>query len=147
VTVRTWITISVIAAAALGGAFAVRLFRPIEAPALVARAGEVRLPAIDRGSCWPQGDTTPRCRPPAATGPGQGPRLDAQGRIDVFAAYPVQPEDGEIKIVDTASSRPLKTLEYTDRVDYDLPPGRYVLEVEGRYGEDAYVRYAFGFRV
>lgn len=151
-TVRAWFTISAIAAIALGAAFAWRLFRPIEAPELVVRSGDVRLSALHLESCWPQGSGEPRCLtndtdPADRARSGDGADVPAAGRFEVFAAYPVQPADGRVLIQDARTGDVIDRSDFDDIVDYDVGPGDYVLRVEARWEQDAFVRYAFPFTV
>ena len=138
-TVRTWVTISVLAMTALAIAVVVRLMQPAPVPEILARVGEVRIEGTLVSSCWPQRGGETVCKdnedaddPARATIPGEG-RLR-------FAAYPVEPKDAEIVFAG-------KTYEWEDDINYELDPGRYAISVNADYGEGNRVRYAFSLRV
>ncbi len=150
-TVRVWLTISAVALVALGTAFALRVFSPLEAPELVVtvegRAESVRLPGVHEGSCWGQQDGELRCVDPDPDLPGDPPTVPASGRMRIVAAFPVQPDEGTVRILEQPGGDIAFETELDDRIDYDgLEPGDYVLRVEGRYPDGAFVRYAFPMR-
>lgn len=140
-TVRSWITISVLVLVALGAAFTVRVLSPIRAPALLASVEGRRLPAVDRGSCWAQRNGELRCVD--ATGGSPKPvEVPASGRIRIVAAYPVQPDQGSLVILGPRGDVVLEH-RWTDALDYRLEPGRYRLKADARYPDGAYVRAEF----
>lgn len=148
-TVRTWVTLSVLVVLALGAAAAVFFFSPISHPELLATYGEdqTRLEGRFDGACWPQRGNELRCRrPPEDRSLPDGPVLLASGEIRLLAVFPVQPDDGTIRIVD-ANGREALEEEWRGELPYELTPGSYVLEAEARYEGGAYVRYRFPFQV
>ncbi len=145
-TVRAWFTISALCLLALGAAAATRFFAPIEPPELMARVADQRLHGVHAGSCWPQRNGSPRCETTDGEHP-EAPTIPPGGSIRIVSLYPVQPDRGSVRVVETGSGEAVLRETWTDRLSYELDPGRYRLEVEARYGENAYVRYAFGFTV
>lgn len=150
-TVRAWFTISAVALVALGIAFALRVFSPLGAPELLVTvegtADSVRLPGVHEESCWVQRDDELRCVDPDPQLPGDPPSVPRTGRMRIVAAFPVQPDEGTVRVVERSSGRVAFESELDDRIDYELAPGRYVLRVEARYPDDAFVRYAYPLRV
>ena len=145
-TVRTWFTISAVAALALVATFALRAFRPIPPPELLARVDDTRIEGVYDGSCWPQSEGDLRCEDRDADVSGaSGPRVPAEGMMRFIAAYPVQPAGGTLEIVDAESGATIVRDGYAESVPYELEPGRYAVMVEARYPDDAYVRYVFAF--
>lgn len=65
----------------------------------------------------------------------------------IIAIYPVQPDRGSVRVIESRTGDTVLRETWTDRLSYELDPGRYRIELEARYGDNAYVRYAFGFRV
>jgi len=146
VTVRAWFTISAIVVAALFAAVALKLFAPVSAPAVTARAGSIRLPGRLDAACWPRAGCS-RGR----HGSSEVATLPGTGRIRVVVQYPVQPKNGYIRISSAghvivragwSGSRTKPTV-----VSYDLPPGRYSVLAYADYTKTAHVRYIFDFRV
>jgi hypothetical protein len=144
VTVRTWITISILTLVALFAAAGVKIFTPLRPPALLAGVGRVRLHGVARGACWPQRSDALRCE--GASGE-RAPRaaLPRSGVMHVVAAYPFQPDAGSLRI--DRGSRPVVDSAWTGDLRYELEPGTYVLHAEARYKRGAYVRYDFAFRI
>ena len=144
-TVRAWITISVLVLLALAAAVTIRVLSPIPAPALFASAGRTRIEGVFRGSCWTQGGGKLHCRQ-GERGARSGPAVPASGTLRVLAAYPVQPERGTLRIT-SSSGRVVHEGTWSDRVAYSLDRGSYILAADARYGGRAYVRYDFPFVV
>lgn len=147
-TVRTWVTISVVVLVALGAAFLFRVLSPIRPPAILVTASDVRLDGTYRGSCWPQRGGDLRCEEPNREPPeGPGARIPLSGEIRVVVAFPSQPDETRLRFVDRRSGSLAfeAALEDTE-ARYRLDPGTYLIEVEARYGEEAFVRYAFPTR-
>lgn len=146
-TVRAWITISVVLLVALTVATVAFFLRPSRPPELLASVPDARLEGSLVASCWPQRGGGLGCteeRPPAEQEPPVIPRA---GDIRVIAAFPIQPEDGSARIVDAGTGREEASVDgWKERIAYELPPGRWRLEAEARYPEGAYVRYSFPFR-
>lgn len=143
-TVRTWITLSVLILVALSVAIVVRLLAPVEAPPILVRSGDVRLDGSLVESCWPQRGGDLRCE--------EGGRfatevrtIRPEGELRVIVAYPAQPEDGSIEIVRDGGGK--KTYDWDDEVSYDLEPGTYSITARAEYPLDAHVVYRFGFSI
>jgi hypothetical protein len=142
-TVRTWITLSVLILVALSVATVVRLLTPV-VPEVVARSGETHLDGTLIETCWPQRGGDLRCE--KGDDRGEVVAVEADGTFNVIVVYPAQPDEGRLQI-----RRGGKTVVDTDdwerELDYDLEAGTYELIAEGRYPEDAFVRFRFAFRV
>lgn len=149
-TVRVWLTISAVALVALGIAFGLRVFSPLEAPELVVTVEgtdeSVRLPGTHEASCWVQRDGELRCVEPDRDLPDGSPAVPTSGRMRIVAAFPVQPDEGMVRIVEGRGGATAFEAELDDRIEYELEAGRYVLHVEARYPDGAFVRYAFPLR-
>jgi hypothetical protein len=144
-TVRAWFTISAVALGVLTVAFLIWLTGPSRAPRLVASAGNVRLQGSPAGSCWPARSGKLSCsREPRRRGPAT--RIAPSGTIRVFADFPVQPEDGSVRILRGDGSVASES-KWTDRLPYSLEPGSYDLIAEGRWRRGAFVRYDFALAV
>lgn len=141
-TVRAWFTISALVLAALAAAFVFRLFAPVPAPEVVARAGEVRLDGEMRETCWPQRGGDVRCRRGDAD--PRGGTLPGRGTLRMIVTFPTQPEDGYVSIT---GPEDLRVDGWRRNVAYDLPPGDYEMTAQATYPGDAFVRYAFRFSV
>jgi hypothetical protein len=143
-TVRTWITISVAVLVALSVAVVVQFLRPVPAPAIVVHAGDVRLDGEVDESCWPQRNGKLRCVE-------HEPRLSAQtidgnGSFRIVFAYPGEPKTGEITISDSKQNEVLGS-GWKRTLRYDLPPGSYTMTARAGDPDEAFVRYAFAFKV
>lgn len=147
VTVRTWFTISALVLVALAVAAVVRIVSPLPAPRLLATASGRPLEGAPVASCWPQRSGDLRCLRSDDGPPADATPVPADGRLRIIADFPVQPVEGVIRLVDTATDEAVIDGAFTDRIDYDLQPGRYLLRVEARWGEGAFVRYAFALAV
>jgi hypothetical protein len=145
-TVRTWITLSVLVVLALGAAFAVRFLSPIRPPDLLVRTDDTPLRGVLVEFCWQQRDGELRCEERTDVEPPDGPSVPAEGELRLLAAFPVQPEGGTIRIADEDGDTELRS-EWTDELPYDLDPGDYTLEAEARYPDGAFVRYVFAFSI
>jgi hypothetical protein len=144
VTVRTWITISVAVLVALCVAVVVQFLRPVPAPAIVVHAGDVRLDGELDESCWPQRNGKLRCV-------DHEPRLGAQtidgnGSFRIVFAYPGDPKTGEIMISDSSGDEILGS-GWKRTLRYDLPRGSYTMTARAGDPDEAFVRYAFAFKV
>lgn len=149
-TVRVWLTISAVALVALGIAFALRVFSPLEAPELIVtvegRTESVRLPGVHEESCWEQRDGELRCVDPDPELPEGPPAVPVSGRMRIVAAFPVQPDEGTVRIIEQREGDIGFEAELDDRIAYELEEGHYVLRVEASYSDGAFVRYAFPLR-
>lgn len=146
-TVRTWVTISVLVLVALAVAVAVRVASPIRPPGLIATAAGQRLDGSPLAACWPQRSGKPRCERHNAEDV-IAVAVPGSGAIRVIAAYPIQPRAGTLRIARRGQTQPEVAAAWTDKLPYDLAPGRYTLRAEARYADkNAYVRWEFGFVV
>lgn len=141
-TVRAWFTISAVVLVVLTGAVTYRLLAPVSTPAILARAGDVRLEGEHVYSCWPQRGGRPKCERSKAT-----PRavvVPRSGKLRVVVAYPVQPDSWQLTIANSE-----RTVIFTEShdLDYELGPGSYRMDVQARYPDDAFVQYHFRFKV
>lgn len=143
-TVRTWITISVVAMLALGIAAGVRFLSQPGPPAILARAGAERLEGRLEAWCWPKRGGEVRCGREDDEAP-RAERIPRTGSIRVIVAFPAQPAEGALVI--ERSGQVVERSGWTDELEYRLTPGRYRLVANARYGDGAYVRYSFPFRV
>ena len=143
-TVRTWITLSLLLLVAMTVAVFVRFLAPVDAPPVLARVGDERIEGVLDEACWPQRGGELRC-----TEGDEGPRAEGtlpdEGTMRLIVAYPAQPEEGRIEIV-RGGDRVLRT-DWDDEIDYELDRGTYTMTADARYPEDAFVRYRFAFRV
>lgn len=144
-TVRAWLTISAVVLVVLGAAAAWRFLQPVEPPAVLARAGDVRLEGTFDGGCWPQRGDELRCHE-AERAAAETARVAGDGSFSIVVAFPAQPDEGYVQIGERGGRR-LQRAEWTRRLPYRLAPGLYELVAEARYGAGAYVRYRFPFRV
>lgn len=144
-TVRAWVTISVLALAALAAAFVVRVVSPIPAPEIVASVGGDRLPGRADASCWPQRGDRLRCREGDGGDPGRTV-IARSGSLRVFVNFPVQPDSGTLEVRDAEDAVVLKEA-WRPRLRYALEPGRYELTADARYPRKAFLRWRFGFRI
>jgi hypothetical protein len=143
-TVRTWITLSVAVLVALSVAVVVQFLRPVPAPAIVVHAGDVRLEGEMDESCWPQRNGKLRC---VDEEPHPSPRtIPGDGSFRIVFAYPGEPKNGQITIDDTGGEHIL-TSGWKRTLPYDLPPGSYTMTARAGDPDEAFVRYAFAFRV
>jgi hypothetical protein len=143
-TVRAWVTISVVVLVVLTGATVYQFTRPLPAPPVLVRSGDVRLEGRNVISCWPQRNERLRC---AGSDAELGARtVPSKGTFHLIVAYPVQPSKGQISL-----ARGRKTLLYRDEwvrtLRYDLDPGEYTLDVQAGYPADARLHYIFDFKV
>jgi hypothetical protein len=145
VTVRTWLTISALALLALGIAVAVRFTSQPDPPPILARAGEVRLEGTMEAACWPDRGNEVRCREGSDEARPPARAIPPAGSIRLIVAFPVQPERGQIRILRDGDV--VNEGGWTERVAYDLEPGRYELVAEARYEQSTYVRWRFPFAV
>ncbi len=140
-TVRTWFTISALVLAALAAAFVFRLFATIPAPEIVVRVGDDRIEGSVAAYCWPQ-RTGLKCddQDPHAT---RTHRIPASGSMRFIVTYPVQPDEGRVTIRDAETGESVLTRDWTGRLRYELPAGRYTIDARADYPDEAYVRYVF----
>lgn len=147
-SVRAWFTISAAVLLLLGGAFVLRLFSPIQPPAILARASDEELDGVYVRSCWHQRRGNLSCQ--AADGAGLPASdttvIDRRGKMRIVAAYPVQPKEGTLEI-ETEKGKTVIEAPWLRELNYSLEPGIYVLTAEAKYGRGAYVRYVFRLRV
>jgi hypothetical protein len=141
VTVRAWFTISALVLAALAAAFAFRLFSSIPAPEIIVRVGEDRLDGALVAYCWPQRTGTECVRQDAD--PARAEQIPASGSMRFIVTYPVQPDEGRLTFRDAETGESIVTSDWTGRLPYELPPGRYTIDARADYPDDSYVRYVF----
>jgi hypothetical protein len=145
-SVRAWFTISALALFFLAVAFAFQLYGPVRPPAIVARAGTVRLEGTLAKACWPQRNghakcvSTKRARIIDRTVP-------AAGTLHVVVAYPFKPKTGTVRITSRDGKTVVASSGWKEDVPYRLPPGTYTLETDAQYGGGTYVVYDFGLMV
>jgi len=145
-TVKAWMTISVVVLALLGGTAAYRFLAPLQPPELLATAGDVRLEGSRRAYCWPERRAErPRCR--RSGGNDAAVAMPRWGRIRVVAAYPVSPKGGFLELRRQGGEVVQRVDGLDEPISYDLAPGRYELTAEARYSASAYVRYSFAMKV
>jgi hypothetical protein len=125
---------------ALAVAFAFRLFASIPAPEIIVRVGEDRLEGAPVAYCWPPGTDLKCDRHDAESIKTQ--RIAAEGTMR-FLVYPVPPNEGRVTIRDAETGESILTSNWTERLAYELPVGRYTIYARADYPEDAYVRYVF----
>ncbi len=143
-TVRTWITLSVLILVALSVATVARMLAPVPHPPVLARSGDVRLEGELVEACWPQRGGDLRCE-------DDGERSDPitirrEGELRIVVAYPAQPEEGSV-VVRRDGTDVISENDWEDEIGYELDPGTYELITEARYPQDAFVRYRFAFQV
>ena len=141
-TVRAWFTISALVLAALAAAFAFRLFASIPAPEVIVRVGDERLEGAEAAYCWPQRSGL-ACKEEEDAEPERSVEILRSGSMRFIVTYPVQPSQGRITVRDAETGEAVLRREWTGRLRYDLPPGRYTIDARADYPEDAYVRYVF----
>lgn len=141
-SVRAWFTISAAVLVLLGGAVVYRLLAPVPTPEILGRSGDVRLEGQHLASCWPQRGGPLRCR--ESRGSPELTDVAGRGTLRFLVAYPAEPEEWQITV---ARDRRTALVEDEARFTYDLEPGRYDVDVQARYPEDAFVQYRFAFRV
>ena len=138
-TVRTWVTLSVLVLVALTIAVFVRLRQPAPVPEILARVGDTRITGELVSSCWPQSGGETVCKDaPDGSAPRPVP-VPEEGRLR-FVAYPVEPRDAVIELAGT-------TYDWDDDIDYELDSGEYEISLEADYGGGNRVSYAFAIRV
>lgn len=145
-SVRAWFTISALALFFLAVAFAFQIYGPVRPPAIVARAGTVRLEGTLVKACWPQRNGHAKC---VAT---KRPRVidrtvPGAGTLRIVVAYPFKPKSGTIRITSRDGTTVVFSGALMQDVPYRLQPGAYTLEADAQYGEGTYVVYDFGLRV
>ncbi len=144
-TVRTWITISVAVLIALSVAVVVQFLLPVPPPAIVVRAGDLRLRGVLDGACWPQRNGKLRCtaddgrRAPEQT-------IDGDGSFRIVFAYPAEPKEGFVTLEGADGEEVLES-GWKRTLRYDLDPGRYLLTAQAGKSGESYVRYVFALRV
>ena len=102
-----------------------------------------------QAACWPDRRNNVRCREATDDVPAPARTIPPAGSIRLIVAFPVQPEAGDIRILRDAEvvSQSVDQGGWTDRVGYELEPGRYTLVAEARYEQGTYVRWRFTFVV
>jgi hypothetical protein len=144
VTVRSWITISVLVLVALAGATVYQFTRPLEPPAILVHAGSKQLDGSPTyTSCWPQRNGKLRCTGEDPVANGQ--TIGRSGSFRFVVAYPIQPDEGSIRIY-----RDRKTVlkrSWKRSLRYKLEPGSYVMTVRAEYPARAVTAYAYSFTV
>lgn len=140
-TVRAWFTISALVLGALAAAFAFRLFAAIPAPEMIVRVGRERIDGVGVAYCWPQRSGL-ECKQDDAD-PGRAEDIPGSGSMRFILTYPVQPEEGRLTVRDAETGEAVLRSEWTDRLRYELPPGRYTIDARADYPDGAYVRYVF----
>ena len=143
-TVRTWITLSLLLLVAMTVAVFVRFLSPVDAPPILARVGDARLEGVLDEACWPQRGGELRCTE-GDDAPRAGTTLPGEGKLRLIVAYPAQPEEGRIEI--TRDDERVLRKDWDDEITYELDPGTYTMTADARYPEDAFARYRFAFRV
>jgi hypothetical protein len=145
-TVRTWITISVLVLIALSAAFVTQLTRTIEPPPIIVQTKGERLDGALDDACWPQRNGKLRC----TTG-DEHPvpqTIDGNGSFRIVLASPAQPQEGSLRITDDDGDTIVKS-GWKRTLRYDLEPGAYSFTAQaGESGRNnAFVRYVFALRV
>lgn len=143
-TVRTWITLSLVILVALTVAILVRLLAPVDAPPILARVGETRIEGSLVEACWPQRGGDLRCEEEDRRDV-EVTAIRSEGELRLIVAYPAQPEDGSVEI--TGDEDRVLRKDWDDEIAYDLDRGSYTMVVHAVYPEGAFVRYRFGLRV
>ncbi len=143
-TVRTWITLSVGLLVAMTAAVFIRFLLPVEAPPILVRSGDVRLDGSLVAACWPQRGGELRCED-GDTDAGETATVPREGTFRIIVAYPAQPEEGYLRI-SPADGKSGEREHWDDELDYELEPGRYVLEARAEYPQGGHVAYRFNFR-
>ena len=143
-TVRTWFTLSAVVVIALFGAVALKLTAPVNAPTIVARAGELRLHGRRISACWPNGRGKEKCTGAENTAPDVA-TLSRRGTLRVVVAYPLQPKQGYIEV--RSGDRVVFKRPWSENTDYNVPSGNYELVAYAKYAKSSHLEYAFGFRV
>ncbi len=144
-TVRTWITLSVAVLIALSIAIVLQFLRPVPPPAIVVRAGDVRLSGVLDGACWPQRSGKLRCTKDEDTKASEQ-TIDDNGSFRIVFAYPAEPKEGSVTVTD-AEGREVLESDWKRTLRYELDPGRYVLTAQAGTSGESYVRYVFALRV
>lgn len=142
-TVRTWITLSLLLLVAMTAAVIVRFLLPVDAPPILVRSGDVRLDGELVRACWPQRGGELRCQ--QGDGEAETVTVGREGTFRIIVAYPAQPEEGRFTI--TRDGERVLREDWDDELPYDLGAGAYTLEARAEYPQDAVVVYRFGFRV
>ena len=143
-TVRAWFTISAIVLVTLTAAVIYRLFAPVPTPEIVARADSVRLGGSRERACWPQRGGDLKCEGPDRAGVTLQ-KLPRSGRLRFVVTYPVQPEDGTIRVVSRSTGKTVLRSDWRRSLRYDLEPDTYFAVAEARYPRGAFLRYRFAF--
>lgn len=144
-TVRTWITISVLALVGLTTATAYQFLRPVQPPQVVVHAGNERINGAFAAACWPQRTGVLRCTREKNATPRET-TIPSKGTLRVVLASPAQPTDGSIVIRDQHGETVLRT-GWKRTVRYDLEPGTYTLTAQAGASDNAFVRYVFTLKV
>ena len=142
-TVRTWLTISVICVIALFAAVILKLTAPVNAPTMLARVGEIRLQGQRDSSCWPVGMKT-KCAGRTAATPAVS--VPGKGTLRVIVAYPLQPKASQGTIEVRQGETVIIKRDWHENTNYDLAPGSYELVAYAAYRNNAHIRYTFPFR-
>jgi len=124
---------------------ALKLAAPVRAPSIVARVGEIRLPARPGASCWPGRNGKIDCHDGKGGGQKGVATVPRHGTFRVVVAYPLQPKDGYIQVFRVGHVMFRKP--WRENTHYDLPRGRYTLLVLAEYPKQVHVQYWFDFRV
>jgi hypothetical protein len=143
-TVRTWVTLSVLILIALSVAIVARLLAPVPHPPILARSGDVRLQGQLIEACWPQRGGDLRCEKDGDD--AQLSTIPGKGELRIVVAYPAQPDEGSI-VIRRGETNFLREKGWDDEIAYALEPGRYELIARAEYPQDAFVSYRFPFRV
>ena len=140
-TVRTWITISVIVVVALCAAVVLQFTLPVRPPEIVLRAAGVHLTGALEASCWPQRSGDLKCTRHDARPKAQ--RIAPKGSLRAIFVYPAKPNDGTIRIDRARDGHNVLRSKWKPTVPYRLAPGRYLVTAQVGALRGAYVRYVF----
>jgi len=132
---------------ALAAAFGFRLFVSNPAPEIFVRVGDVRLEGRRISACWPQRSGQVECSDAESSDDVRYPAIVSSGTLRILVAYPVQPNDGSIRITDRDAGTTVLERDWTRSLRYDLDPGRYVLRASAPYPQGSRVIYDFFFTV
>jgi hypothetical protein len=150
VTVRTWVTLSVLVLVALTVAVFARFLAPVDAPPVLLRVGQTRIEGARDEANWPQRGGDLRYEEQDRESPADVPTIPREGEFRIVVAFPAQPEDGTIEIErnnERGDEERVLREDWTDDLRYELEPGSYTLLAYAEYPDDAFVRYRFGFLV